>query len=501
MGLFNREKKQRKRRRPATSFKMDGYREDFMDYESKFAGQPQRFGDTRPVYTDLMADQDYALLNNIYHKNGIAHKVVSKPAEDATRNGWRIIIPDDPKKQAQYQKALDNLDLKRVLCQELIYYRLHGDGYITYGIYGSGANNATNKPLDPQTQEISNVAFVHAFGQNHVEKLIANTNPASPDYMKEAAVVISGTQPGDTADSQGNIQSGDLTEQDDKNIVIDKSRYSHISLDKLEDDTNGVSIVTRCWDQIHTLDTALYSVGKLLYAYSINVLSDDNAGGSDLDFEDEDPLTKQEFNLQNQALSENMGTDSVLNLHDGQTFERHTVNVGGIDNLLLFAWQQLAAASNIPKSVLLGEQAGTLAGATTDVANYYDGVKSMQEELLRPQLERIIQLLMWSTDVAGGSEAPDSIEWKLEFNPLWTPDAKTMSEINYTDTQAEVLKVNSGIEDTDDALRNLAGQNNNLSQSMENKTDSIDDISIEDAEKLMQGLKDVIDRAKTRSPD
>ena len=70
MGLFNRgEKKQRKRRRPATSFKMDGYREDFMDYESKFAGQPQRFGDTRPVYTDLMADQDYALLNNIYHKD------------------------------------------------------------------------------------------------------------------------------------------------------------------------------------------------------------------------------------------------------------------------------------------------------------------------------------------------------------------------------------------------------------------------------------------------
>lgn len=499
MGLFNREeKKQRKRRIPATSFKMDGYREDFMDYESKFTGQPQRFGDARPVYTDLMADQDYDLLNNIYHKNGIAHKVVSKPAEDATRNGWRIIIPNDPKKQAQYQKALDDLDLKRVLCQELIYYRLHGDGYITYGIYGSGTNNATNKPLDPQIQEISKVAFVHAFGQNHVEKLIANTNPASPDYMKEAAVVISGTQPGDTVDSQGNIQSGNLSDND-KNIVIDKSRYSHISLDKLEDDSNGVSIVTRCWDQIHTLDTALYSVGKLLYAYSINVLSDDGAS-DDLGFED-DPLTKQEFNLQNQALSKNMGTDSVLNLHDGQTFQRYSVNVSGIDNLLLFAWQQLAAASNIPKSVLLGEQAGTLAGATTDVVNYYDGVKSMQEELLRPQLERIIQLLMWSTDVAGGSEAPDTIEWKLEFNPLWTPDAKTMSEINYTDTQAEVLKVNSGIEDTDDALQNLAGQNNNLSQSMENKMDSIDDISIEDAEKMMNDLKEVIGHAKTRSPD
>lgn len=494
MGLFNRDKK-RKRSIPATSFKMDGYREDFMDYESKFTNQPQRFGDTQPVYTDLVADQDYDLLNNIYHKNGIAHKVVSKPAEDATRNGWRIIINGNSKKQAQYQKALDDLDLKRVLCQELIYYRLHGDGYITYGIYAPSLDNRTDKPLDPKTREISNVAFVHAFGQTHVEKLVADTNPTSLDYMKEVAVVISGTQPGDKVDNQGNIQS-DYSDIQKQNIVIDKSRYSHISLDKLEDDSAGVSIITRCWDQIHTLDTALYTVGKLLYAYSINVLTDDGAG-DDLDM-GADPLTKQEFNKQNQMLSQNMGTDSVLNLHDGQTFNRYTVNVGGIDNLLLFAWQQLAAASNIPKSVLLGEQAGTLAGATTDVANYYDGVKAMQEELLRPQLEHIIQLLMWSTDVAGGSEDPDSIEWKLEFNPLWTPDAKTMSEINYTDTQAEALKVNTGIEGTDEALQNLAGQNNNLSQSMENKIDSIDDINLETAQQMMKQLKAVMEHEKTR---
>ncbi|RVU70022.1 MULTISPECIES: DUF1073 domain-containing protein [Lactobacillus] len=498
MGIFNRkDQKKSKRRIPPTSFKMNGYREDFMDYESKLAGQPQRFGDTQPIYTSLMAIQDYDLLNNIYHKNGIAHKVVSKPAEDATRNGWRIIIPSDPKKQAQYQKALDDLDLKRILCQELIYYRLHGDGYITYGIYAPTLDNSTNVPLDPANQVISNVAFVHAFGQNHVEKLIANSDPTSLDYMKEAAVVITDTQPGDKVDSQGNIQSGSLSEQT-KNIVIDKSRYSHISLDKLEDDGTGVSILTRCWDQIHTLDTALYSVGKILYAYVVNVLTDDGAADS-IDFDATDPLTKQEFKEQNKALSQDMGTDAVLNLHTGQSFERHAVSVSGIDNLLLFAWQQLAAASNIPKSVLLGEQAGTLAGATTDVANYYDGVKAMQEELLRPQLERIIQLLMWSTDVADGSEAPDSIEWKLEFNPLWSPDAKTMSEINYTDTQAEVLKVNSGIEDTDEALQNLASQNNNLSQSMENKTDSVDEISLEDAERIMKTLKEGIRRAQNKS--
>ena len=75
MGLFNRKKPSNKRS-PATATRMDGYREDFMDYESQFTGQPQRFGDTRPVYTPLMADQDYELIDNIIHKNGIAHKIV-----------------------------------------------------------------------------------------------------------------------------------------------------------------------------------------------------------------------------------------------------------------------------------------------------------------------------------------------------------------------------------------------------------------------------------------
>ena len=494
MGLFNRKKPSNKRR-PATATIMDGYREDFMDYESQFTGQPQRFGDTRPVYTPLMADQDYELIDNIIHKNGIAHKVVTKPAQDATRNGWRIIYPNDPKKQEQYQKALDALDLKRSLCQELIYYYAHGDAYGTIGIYSPMLDNNTAKPFDPKKQSISNIAFFHVFGQNHVQKIEVNDDPTDINYMKEAAVVINQTKSGDTVDANGTIKPGIPKT---KQIVIDKSRYFHISLDKFEDDDTGNSIITRCWDQIHVLDTALYSVGKLLYAYDINVLTDDGAG-----YDPDDPVSKAEFDQQNKILSQNMGTDSILNLHNGQTFQRFSNNVSGIENLLTFAWQQLAAASNIPKSVLLGEQAGTLAGAATDVANYYDGVKSLQEELLRPQLERIIELLMWSTDVAGGSEDPDSVDWKLVFNPLWSADDKTQSETFQNTANAVATLVNSGIKDTDEANQMVDGQNNNAVQGMQTQTkgDSIDNLTMEDAKKLMAGLQKVIHDNEKKSSD
>lgn len=495
MGLFNR-KKPTGKRMPASSIKMDGYREDFMDYESQFTGQPQRFGDTRPVYTPLMADQDYELIDNIIHKNGIAHKVVTKPAQDATRNGWRIIYPSDPKKQEQYQKRLDSLDLKRSLCQELVYYFGHGDAYGTIGIYSPTLDNNTAKPFDPKKQPISDIAFFHVFGQNHVQKIEVNDDPTDINYMKEAAVVINQTKAGDTVDANGNIQPGIPKT---KQIVIDKSRYFHISLDKFEDDDTGNSVITRCWDQIHVLDTALYSVGKLLYAYDINVLTDDGGG-----YDPDDPLSKEEFERQNRVLSQNMGTDSVLNLHDGQKFERFSNNVSGIDSLLTFAWQQLAAASNIPKSVLLGEQAGTLAGATTDVANYYDNVKSLQEELLRPQLERIIELLMWSTDVAGGSEDPDSVDWKLVFNPLWSADDKTQSETFQNTANAVATLVNSGIKDPDEANQMVDGQNNNAVQGMQTQTkgDSIDQgVTMEQAKELMAELQKVIHDNEKKSSD
>lgn len=81
--------------------------------------------------------------------------------------------------------------------------------------------------------------------------------------------------------------------------------------------------------------------------------------------------------------------------------------------------------------------------------------------MLRPQLERIIELLMWSTDVAGGSENPDSLDWKLEFNPLWTPDDATKAKTTLTDAQTAQIMTGIGAMSTDDALDFVKGQSNN----------------------------------------
>ncbi|TON14898.1 hypothetical protein CGH62_27695, partial [Vibrio parahaemolyticus] len=78
-----------------------------------------------------------------------------------------------------------------------------------------------------------------------------------------------------------------------------------------------------------------------------------------------------------EKLEYGMDNESVLMLGSNEDIQKITSSLGGIDSLLTFAWQDLASACNIPKSVLTGEQAGTLSGATQDVANYYDNIKAI----------------------------------------------------------------------------------------------------------------------------
>ena len=135
-------------------------------------------------------------------------------------------------------------------------------------------------------------------------------------------------------------------------------------------------------------------------------------------------------------------------------------------------------ASNIPKSVLTGEQSGTLAGAGQDVQNYYDSVKALQEQILKPEIMNIVRLLMYSKEF-GGYLDPDSLEWHIEFNPLWTPDDKTQSETLVNHANAAGTLVTNGIFAPDEVRNMFNGQGNNAIQGMQNNanvTDSIDDV-------------------------
>lgn len=446
-------KKNKKKSKPMLGF-------DFIDYESKGV-TPQRFGDTLPqmVNTADARLYKYKWLMNFYKTNALANRIASMTAQEATRNHWRLVMPHNDKKQAVYQKALNDLQDRQNITNELIYRNVTGSAYLNVNVDEKEKTDLST-PLD--VHNILRVNSINAFGQTHVRKNEICNDPTKKNFNKEKSIVLDGLQEGVDTDKNGN-PTGAI--QDPPPIKIDASRYQHISLDKFEDDAVGTSLLERCMDQIKTLDTAEYSTGKMLYEYNLKVINSDSY------FQNGDEQQK----IDNRQLRQGMTTESVVIIGGEDKLQKISTNAGGIDSLFNFAWQQLSAATGIPKSILTGEQSGTLAGASQDVVNYYNKIKAIQEQVIRPQIEWLVRLLMWSEKVGGGSEDPDSLNWHIEFEPLDSPDDKTKNENFATFANALRQLTDGGIIGVDEAHQMLAGQANNASIPVEIQGDSADD--------------------------
>lgn len=439
--------------------KVKHYRTPMIRTDSMDMDPYTKYQDLKWKYVEK--SEDYESNQNRYKYDAITHKVVAKPAQDATRNGFRIVIKDNPDLQDKYQAKLDSLKLQSGLTDQIIYQREGGDGYLSIGVMEKKATGL-NTPINPQN--IADVAFVHAFSQEQVEQYLTNDDPTSIDYGKTQAIVINPRQAGTSVDKNGNIK--DNNGKPNK-VVLDSSRYCHITLDKFADDYTGTSIISRCSEQLKAMSIALDTVGKILREYTFKVVHSDTFMNKSDD----------EFEKAKDELSQRLNTEATVFIGSEDSIDKMSTQTNGIDTLLDFAWQNLSAACDIPKSVLTGEQAGTLAGASQDVINYYDSIKAMQDQLLKPEIEKIVKLLMYSTNVAGGYLDPDSVDWHIEFNRLWTPDDKTMAEINLTNTQAAVARVGAGMQAPDEAMESLNGQANNQIQSTQSLgTDSVDNL-------------------------
>jgi len=66
---------------------------------------------------------------------------------------------------------------------------------------------------------------------------------------------------------------------------------------------------------------------------------------------------------------------------------------------------------------------------------------------MKPLLERLIRMLLWTEDEPGGRIDSDSHEWEIKFNPLWSVDAKT-----------DAIYITHGVHTADDVREARFGQ-------------------------------------------
>lgn len=99
---------------------------------------------------------------------------------------------------------------------------------------------------------------------------------------------------------------------------------------------------------------------------------------------------------------------------EGEDFRYEDASLSGLDTLLDKTWQRLAAAASMPVTRLMGTSpAGMNATGESDTRMWYDRVQAYRENVLGPQIERLVHVIAASQ----GDTSPT--EWVVDWPSLW----------------------------------------------------------------------------------
>lgn len=122
-----------------------------------------------------------------------------------------------------------------------------------------------------------------------------------------------------------------------------------------------------------------------------------------------------------------------------EQFSRQTTPLTGLPDLLDRLSKRLAAAIDMPLTLLMGVAATGGSEGEADVRFFYDRVRQVQKRRIRPALHRIIQLVMWSLTKG----EPD--KWGIKFHSLWQPTDKEQAEARATQAGTDEKYVTMGV--------------------------------------------------------
>src|SRR5699024_761426 len=128
----------------------------------------------------------------------------------------------------------------------------------------------------------------------------------------------------------------------------------------------------------------------------------------------------------------NKSINNGILLDKDEEYEQKQVTFGGLNEMLLTAYQVAAGACDIPVTRLLGRSASGLnSSGDTEVRDYYDTLRAKQHNDIGPAMRLL------DAHVARQAGAPDAV---YEWNSLWqTTDKENAETLNTTATAIKTL--------------------------------------------------------------
>lgn len=351
--------------------------------------------------------------DDLFTGNGLAQRIISIPAEDAIRAGWKIDLhggEDTQEKKQFYKEAkrkllslCEDLCLNDTMSLALSWDRLFGGAAVLMLADDGGT---LEDPLNEDAlRRIERLEVFNPIDISYTGAYLYN-DPFDPNYGKPQWYNIIG--------KWGN------------SFLVHESRlllfYGQPITNERRRMRNGWggSVIEQANDELSrlgsTFDFALMACGRL----SQSILKFSGLMNKMMSDAGEEEVMRRLHVI-------DMGRHllNTIAIDTSEAYEQHQISVSGLKEVIEEMEIAVSAATGIPMTILFGRSpAGMSATGKSDFEAYYNMVGRIQERILRPQLSRLVYLISLCKDYE--ITLPES--WEIEFEPLWNPSEKEEAE-------------------------------------------------------------------------
>ena len=365
-------------------------------------------------------------------RQGFEFRVQSDAAEEAATDS------DDARDLQEKVHALwEDLELDEVLWQALAWERAGGGSAILIGANDQQAN--LEEPLN--IDRVASVDWLTAFESPELQPTFWYTDPRSKKYGKPEIYRFTPIAPGASKDGTALITTSTIHES---RLIV----FPGIQVTRRPVGTRagwGDSILTRMRSVLRDFNVSWGSAAVLLADFAQAVYK--MKGLSELVSQDQGG----QFKIRLEAMELARSTIRATLIDAEEEFERKQTPITGLPELLDRLASRLAAAADMPLTLLMGTSPGGMnATGDSDIRFFYDRIQCAQKRKLKPRIEYLTKVLL---STLGGE--PNS--WSIAFNPLWQLSDQEQAAARKTQAESDAIYIANQVASPDDIARSRFG--------------------------------------------
>lgn len=413
----------------------------FDGWVSRQTGIGQVGQDKRLTHTFQAPLLTYTEAIDLWSKDDIARRAIQGPVEECFRQGYEITISDegrfDDLKEAVEDKLTElkvNHYLERALCME----RAVGGAAI---LVGANDHLPLDQPLD--VNKVTSIDWLTLLEPLELQPDSYYDNPAQPKYNEPEFYRLNTYATSGTLAGVANSVSGERAAPPNT-ARIHESRllvFGGVKVSKFQITNNvsgalwGESKLTSMVEVLRDFNVAYHAAGLIATDISQPVISIENL----MTLVVSNPADLQ---ARMRAFEQGRSTARAI-LIDGkkEKFERQNTNIAGIPELLNALSMRLAAAVDMPLTLLLGQPTQGIGNeGTPDVRFYYDRIKGRQTNQVGPHLRYFVKMIM---STIRKRKLPK--KWSITFHELWQMTDAEKAQARLTQGRLDSMMIKSGV--------------------------------------------------------